>query len=177
MSPLSQVKGLVKDIYFIQVFLVLAIGLPKLSALALYGRIFGAKKGSRPLWRAALWTTVVITIAWIISSLLVTVFQCVPVQAVWDPTVPSRCMNTSSILVPTAIVDAIIQLPILLLPVQPLIELDMPRRKKLLLVLLFLVGYMYVSYLPFSRFSIHQTRGSCNADFLSAAQLWLSAVS
>lgn len=140
---LHTLTSLLRNIYGFEVVFILTVGLPKLSALALYARAFGSRESSTPLWRATLWTTITLTVMWVLGALLATILQCLPIRAFWDPTsVSPRCVDISMLFVGTSVTDAIIHFPILLLPVQPLINLNIPRRQKLLIVGLFLVGYM-----------------------------------
>ena len=69
---------LIKRIYILQILFALAVGFPKLSALALYARVFGPVNQRRMRWRVAFWTSVVINVAWLFASVLLNAFPCNP---------------------------------------------------------------------------------------------------
>ena len=138
----TQITSTLRDVFIVQVLFVFAIALPKLSAIALYFRMFETKRKASRVWIILLWLTLALTIAWAIALFLATLLQCRPIATFWDPTIPGYCLNSAQIFIATGVIDAILQIMILLLPVPPLIEMNMERSTKVMVLLLFLVGYV-----------------------------------
>lgn len=117
----------------------LTITLPKLSALLFYNRMFG--KTSLRYFHAGLWTLGFLNAGWFISTVLSTLFACKPVHKSWDPLVPGECVPQWEFFLGKALSSMIIDLGILALPMPIIWNLQVPTRKKLLIMAVFFFGY------------------------------------
>lgn len=79
-----------------------------------------------------------------ISSALATAFQCVPVAAAWDKTIPARCTNTSAFWLAYCIINIVTDLAILALPVREVMQLHQPLRERIALLTVFSLGALSV---------------------------------
>ncbi|KAF6808677.1 hypothetical protein CPLU01_15638 [Colletotrichum plurivorum] len=117
----------------------------KWSTLALYWRIFNARKSIRVL----IWVLCGIVSAWAIAVFLVTLFQCIPVNAFWarfdteNPMAPEdfRCgvdvkMFFKGNSIPNIITDALI----IILPIPYVWSLQLQRAQKVALAGIFALG-------------------------------------
>ncbi|KAI1330022.1 hypothetical protein F5Y16DRAFT_416616 [Xylariaceae sp. FL0255] len=119
----------------------------KMSALLLYARIFGLSDWFRRLLRifgvyVTLWSTAVIVVPW---------FDCVPVRKTLDPSASGVCYQMLGWYYAAAIIDALTDLLILLLPMPLVWHLKAPLRRKLIVTAAFVFGYCS-AVLSFVRF-------------------------
>ncbi|RAL09234.1 uncharacterized protein BO97DRAFT_170054 [Aspergillus homomorphus CBS 101889] len=130
-----------KLLWIVYFFIVAGTSTARASALFFYGRVL--IQGSSN-FRYALWAVHGLNTAWYISNTLVITFICSPIQKSWNPDLPGTCINTKVLWLgcgtPTLIIDVLI----LLLPVPMLWRLHMKLVRKLLLVGVFLCGYLVI---------------------------------
>jgi len=111
------------------------LAVPKFSILLLYIRIF-------PGTRFVLITKA--AIGWMICHTLVflflVAFQCTPVAHFWDATIPGHCLNTPVLVYTGGAFSIIEDIVIMFLPVSELKNLNMSRRKRVGLILMFVLG-------------------------------------
>ena len=121
----------------------------KTSVLISYNMIFG-----RLRWfRYTLITLATLTMIWFVGVFFSVLFQCTPVDKAWQPTKPGHCIAFKPFLWGNSISNAILDWLILLLPVAPVLTLQMGRVQKTLVLASFSLGSLYVSS-PESRHSI-----------------------
>ena len=68
------------------------------------------------------------------------IFQCVPIEAAWNPAVEGHCINLSTVLVVGASMDIVTDFVILLLPMPQLWCLQVSTKQKIQLTGIFLLG-------------------------------------
>ena len=124
----------------------------KFSILLLYHRIFPTQKFKYVLWAVAAFVT-----AYTIAGTFVVIFQCVPVKADWNPTVPHFCVNLDAELIALGVCNALSDVIILGLPIPYLWRLHSSVAHKLQLAGMFSLGGLCVcpnTYL-FSRLPVN----------------------
>lgn len=82
---------------------------------------------------------------WLLSAWLSTVFQCTPVNAAWETVPGSTCISQWGWFLGTAIPSMIIDFFILMIPLPMLWGLQTTVSRRILVGLVFLCGYWYVS--------------------------------
>ncbi|PWY87371.1 integral membrane protein [Aspergillus heteromorphus CBS 117.55] len=119
----------------------LCITFTKLSILALYKRIFSI----RPMILAANGVAALV-ILWCFGVCLIGAVTCMPFHKLWDPTVPGGCINLPQfyygLQIPNIVSDAII----LVLPMRPVWNLQVPRTQKVMLTGIFLLGALTLAF-------------------------------
>ncbi|OJD19757.1 hypothetical protein AJ78_00256 [Emergomyces pasteurianus Ep9510] len=65
---------------------------------------------------------------------------CIPVQKFWDDTVEGSCMSRDGLWLSTAIVHIVTDIILLMMPMPILVRLNLPRRQRIALVLVFALG-------------------------------------
>ena len=111
----------------------------KISLLLLYCRIPAIGKH----FRSALYVAGTLTIMWWIASFLDTVFQCIPVQASWNKSIPhAHCQSVRMAALATAISNLILDLVFLALPIPVIWNLQIEKRIKVSLTGIFLLGIL-----------------------------------
>ncbi|KAF7533940.1 hypothetical protein G7054_g6651 [Neopestalotiopsis clavispora] len=128
--------------YFVltQVTYKASINLTKSSILLLYMRIFGKIK-----WFRWVCTCLIITIAmYCAASLVVTIFQCLPVERAWDKKIEGTCIDNGKFWYANGGFSIATDLLILLLPMPLVYALQIPRVQKAALILVFTLGIFVV---------------------------------
>lgn len=78
---------------------------------------------------------------WVVGMNLTVIFQCTPIRKFWEPHVPGHCIDLWKFLLAQAIPNIFTDLVILLLPLPPLWNLQVPSSQKAALFGIFLLGY------------------------------------
>lgn len=111
----------------------------KFSILCLYRRIFATANFRR-------WTLLVfaLCICWFLSSILVTIFYCIPVSDYWNPTTATpRCIDTYKFIMGYEIGNMLCDIAILALPLRMVALLQLDIAQKTMLSGVFLLGGLY----------------------------------
>jgi hypothetical protein len=82
--------------------------------------------------------------AWTLSQILTNAFSCIPIQAVWDHTVPGNCgtMSPPTRMLMNSIGNIITDVIILLLPIPVVLGLKLRKAQKLTLIGIFCLGFL-----------------------------------
>lgn len=124
-----------------------AQALAKLSILLMYHRLFGINKK----FRIALCVAGALTIMWWIAAFLDSIFECVPVQAIWDKSIRDpQCQNVRASALGTGIANMILDILFLIIPLPMIWKLQVTKRIKVSLTGIFLLGALYVSLSRFN---------------------------
>ncbi|PLB51343.1 hypothetical protein P170DRAFT_382755 [Aspergillus steynii IBT 23096] len=111
------------------------------SALLFYTRVFDQIQSR---FRYALWIIHGLNIAWMIGMHVVVALQCTPIERLWYPMLPGKCIPVRTLLIGSGIPSLIINAMILILPLPLLWRLKMKMSRKLLIIGVFLCGYLVV---------------------------------
>lgn len=116
------------------------ITLPKYSALLFYMRVFRIRWDSI-IFRTNIFVAASFCTAWLLVSIFLDVFTCVPLQKYWLPLVPGHCVNLFPRGLGTAITSVLIDVYIMILPIPILWSLHAGRVRKLVLTGFFFCAY------------------------------------
>ncbi|KAI9825722.1 MAG: hypothetical protein M1826_006906 [Phylliscum demangeonii] len=108
----------------------------KLSILLLYLRIFAPT--ARMRW--AIIGCITFIAAYTTAVEVGSIFGCTPVSMIWDITQHGRCIDGKILGITAAVLNALADLIILLLPIPGLMQLQMAPRQKVALLAIFLTG-------------------------------------
>ncbi|KAA8643796.1 uncharacterized protein ATNIH1004_010570 [Aspergillus tanneri] len=111
------------------------------SALLFYQRLFGEVQSR---FTYAIWVAHILNICWMIGMHFAVGFQCSPVEKLWKPLIPGHCTSTRTLFIASGTPSVIINVFILSLPLPLLWRLKMKLVRKLLIIGVFLCGYMVV---------------------------------
>ncbi|KAA6412448.1 MAG: hypothetical protein FRX48_03439 [Lasallia pustulata] len=109
----------------------------KVSILLLYRRIFTTLN---PYFRYCLYIISTVLVGWAISGFFTTVFQCTPIHSFWDGSEDRKCIDEVSALVGLAVINTLVNASVLILPMPILWHLNMPRRRKVAICGIFVIG-------------------------------------
>ncbi len=123
------------------IFYGLSLAFTKMAILLLYMRIL--TRGYVRKISYAILATVVICNTWVLVSLLI---QCIPLQAIWDPSVQGWCLPNQDIGLLNSILHIITDFAIFALPIPAVLSLKMARNQKISVIALFGVGFLCVEH-------------------------------
>ena len=111
----------------------------KASILLFYRRISPNK-----VFHIIIWVTMAFTIALFIAVLLADLFQCTPVAYFWDHSIPGgHCFNQAAFYFAAAGCSVLGDVWILVLPMPVFWGLQISLKRRLVLMSLFAVGFLY----------------------------------
>jgi hypothetical protein len=111
----------------------------RLSVLLFFGRIFN---GASSQLKYALWIVHGLNAACYLGIILMMAFGCSPIRKYWTPGIPGVCLNLEVMYLVGGIPNIVLDFLILLLPLPLLWKLKMPLNRKLLVVGVFVLGYL-----------------------------------
>jgi hypothetical protein len=130
----------------------IALFLTKVSILLLYLRLFPDKQFVKTCW-----VIIASMAAFLIWTVFGWMFMCTPVDYFWIKSIKGRCFNPLWVYFTNAPFQIVTDFVLFGLPLPILRKLQLPRRQKTSLVLLFGIGLLYVpssiAYL-FSSFAV-----------------------
>ncbi|KAF2232021.1 hypothetical protein EV356DRAFT_535020 [Viridothelium virens] len=132
----AHLETALKIFYVNQILYKISTSLTKLSILALYLRIF-----PNPSFAKATWVTIFIVGGYGIATTLVSILSCTPIRKAWDKSVSGSCVNSGDVWYATAALVISTDLLLIILPVREVWKLHLPRAQKIVLMLLFGLGF------------------------------------
>ncbi|KAK6510253.1 hypothetical protein TWF481_004970 [Arthrobotrys musiformis] len=113
-----------------------SLTLTKTAILLQYLRIFNSK-----VFRVAAYVMMFIVFGYATEAILTAVFNCVPVEAFWtgDPT--AKCIPREALWFANAGLNIFTDFSIAILPLPVIIKLNMPKRQKIPLMMIFALGF------------------------------------
>jgi hypothetical protein len=141
-------------VYICEILYVLNMGLIKTSILFFYLHVFPKR-----LFRIQTWIVMGFCAITTITFTLVTVFQCRPISYVWDKDLKGgQCINYNTVAWVNAGINILQDILIVVLPVNELRSLQMGKKKKVGLFVMFGLGVLYVYRCPFLSMTILLSR-------------------
>ena len=123
--------------WILQILYKLNINLTKISIGILYMRIFPNKA-----FHKLVWAIITFVGCYAIASITATVLECTPVARVWDKSVAGYCINFTAFWYTNGSVNIATDIILWVLPCHMIVKLNMPRRQKIWLMGLFLLGLL-----------------------------------
>jgi hypothetical protein len=106
-------------------------------------RIFCTRSNRGAVWWA-LHALMVATIIYYTSSFFTFLFQCWPREKIWNPMVEGQCVDNNAAILSAGLINLILDFGILLTPIWALWHLQLPLKRKLGVIAIFAVGFMWV---------------------------------
>jgi hypothetical protein len=113
-----------------------AVNVTKASILAQYLRLFSSRST-----RFVCYFLLVLLIPVLCWSVFAGTFLCTPVAKLWKPQLPGHCMNARQYWLSAAAINIGMDFTVLLLPLPAITQLRLPRKQKICLILMFLLGF------------------------------------
>ena len=115
------------------------ISVIQIAMLLFYLRLFGSHR----CFRRVLYSTAALVTSWFIGKTVVAIFRCSPVSAAFDPDPlhqEAHCFHKKAYLIPTALLDVLLDIWALILPLPMIWKLQLSQRQKSGLSGIFLLG-------------------------------------
>lgn len=138
--PFENITSILKIYYFDEDLYLTALPLVKISILFFYLRIF-----PQDWFRYGCFATMAACVGYGIAFLLVSVFQCSPIDLAWDHwdgEHSGRCNNINAQAWTSAAINVILDVVVLALPMPVIAKLELNKRKKALILLMFSTGFV-----------------------------------
>ncbi|KAG8534136.1 uncharacterized protein KY384_000980 [Bacidia gigantensis] len=135
-AVLANPPGFAKTLMSAEVVYNFAMLCIKYSILCLYYRIFFVSRG----FTIAVWVIGAFVMGYSIAQTFAAIFQCTPVPALWDPYTHGHCIDTSLAATVMAAFNVATDFAILILPMPILWQMQIPSRRKLQIMGIFLLG-------------------------------------
>ncbi|KAL4962798.1 CFEM domain-containing protein [Aspergillus stella-maris] len=136
--PFEDIRMTLKMFFIEELLYCICIAIVKCSILMLYLRLFP----NRGL-RIATFVTLGATLLWGFVAFWVLLFSCKPIHYYWnewDGEHQGTCLSHNNILVAHSTINIILDVVVLVLPVPVLLKLQMPLKKRIGVVAMFVVG-------------------------------------
>lgn len=101
----------------------------------MYRRIFPVRNV-----RIGSWILGGISVAWAISIIFVSIFQCTPIEKTWNPTLPGHCIDLKKSFLGNGVPNMLTDVAILMLPVREVWKVQSTKLQKIQLSFVFLLG-------------------------------------
>ncbi|PKS10096.1 hypothetical protein jhhlp_001846 [Lomentospora prolificans] len=124
-------------------FYEMSLWFSQTAILILYLRIW-----TYPWVRRCTWILMAIIVAYNMFVFVSIFIACIPLEAFWDFTVPSKYCHTTDVWFANTYLHIATDFLIYFLPMPVILRLRFPRRQKILLFVLFAFGFLYVYSLP-----------------------------
>lgn len=112
----------------------------KLAVLILYKRIFvPARQGNKWIWYTIIFVIIFNGLFYLANTFVVG-FNCVPRQAIWDKSIPGKCVNVYAVIIGTAALNVVSDFFIIMIPTVVVWKLQVPRKRKIELSVIFGFG-------------------------------------
>lgn len=142
--PVPDVRSPSPQFFWINELLyLLVLPLARIALLFFYLRIFVG-----PSTKRVIHVLIGLNVAYAIGFEVAAVFQCTPVEGAWrfwDGQIPTKCGNMHLLAWLAAAINIALDLAVLVLPILGLVGLRMSWRKKLQIMAMFSVGFLYVA--------------------------------
>lgn len=119
---------------------IVANTLIKVSILHFYNAVFGVNK----IFRNVNLTLAAVVVCFGFGVILQEFLLCRPFAKTWDPLLPGVCGSSSATILAEAIINMLLDIAILSLPLPLVWRLQMTPRRKIILTIIFGLGFMYV---------------------------------
>ncbi|KAB8269180.1 hypothetical protein BDV30DRAFT_230069 [Aspergillus minisclerotigenes] len=117
----------------------LSLNLTKASMILLYLRLFPLRTYQIIIYIVLIF--VIITGLWMVFA---SFFMCIPIRGAWDISSPHNCIPKEVLWSLNAALQIITDMTIVILPMPLLAKLQLPRKQKIALILVFALGTLFV---------------------------------
>ncbi|KAF7196176.1 Satratoxin biosynthesis SC1 cluster protein 4 [Pseudocercospora fuligena] len=138
--PFDNITRILKIYYWDEDLYLSALPAVKISLLLTYLRIFGHDRKFRHL----VYIVIALNVGYWISFVLISVFQCLPIECAWlrwSGEYPCRCNHINAQGWAAAALNVVLDIMTLSLPLPSLYRMQLNKRKKFWVILMFCVGF------------------------------------
>lgn len=121
---------------------IASLATTKISILLFYLKVFPQR-----YFRVCTWVFIVINLVYALAYIFLLIFQCDPIPGVWlawDGEYKAKCISINLLGWTAAAINIALDLVVIILPLPELLRLSMSLRKRVQIVSMFAVGFLYV---------------------------------
>lgn len=168
--PTSNVVMIAKYLVVAEILYVFNLVWTKLGILLMYYRVFRF-----PYFK--IWAIIigVFVCLWVICITFLFIFICVPVQKLWYPQIPGRCINQVGTWIANAVSTIATDLIILCLPIPQILKLQLRLSEKIAVLFAFSLGF-FVVFASAYRFSVLFTYDPMDSSYTLAPTVGWTAI-
>ncbi|KAI0430523.1 hypothetical protein F5Y09DRAFT_341576 [Xylaria sp. FL1042] len=170
-----RVKDMFEDLYILHIgtnFYDVSIAALKVAILLEWARIF-APRGTRGLFYTMCHILLWMNVLFYASKILLINLACIPHRAIWDKTVPAKCLNQKIVYIVAAAVGVVSHVFILGLPQTIIWKLKMNTKKKIGVSVIFATGVLTTTAGIFRLIATAQLLVSSDVTYtISSVALW-----
>jgi hypothetical protein len=148
-----QLTNFSQDLWWAITFYNASLTLTKASILLQYLRVFVSQGVRRTCWVALAFVA-----AYGIYTITSNIFACIPVSAFWSPTPDMRCISKKFSWFFNASINILSDIIIIALPIPTLSSLKLPIRQKIMLMVIFALGGLYVTHISLEQDSANNRK-------------------
>ncbi|CAG8959714.1 hypothetical protein HYFRA_00001620 [Hymenoscyphus fraxineus] len=168
--PLPKIVLMAKLLVVAEILYAFNLVWTKLSLLMMYYRIFRF-----PYFKKWAYIIGSFIIAWVICVTFLFIFICVPVQKLWYPDLPGRCINQVGTWIANALSTIVSDLATLILPIPQVWKLHLKTTEKVALTCAFGLG-SFVIFASAYRFSVLFSYSSADPTYTLAHTVGWTAI-
>lgn len=94
--------------------------------------------------RLACWIMIGVILCYLVYTEVTTFLICIPAEFFWDKSVGGTCLDSLALWFANAALNIVTDIAILIIPLRIILQIQLPRKQKMWLVLVFAIGGMYV---------------------------------
>ncbi|KAK4677472.1 hypothetical protein QC764_405080 [Podospora pseudoanserina] len=137
--PMENIVLMAKFLVVAEILYAFNLVFTKMAILFMYYRIFRF-----PYFKKMAWGISAFIIAWVITITFLFIFICVPVEKLWYPHLPGRCINQVGTWIANAISTIVSDIAILVLPIPQVWKLQLRQSEKIGVTVAFCLGFFVV---------------------------------
>ncbi|KAK0673070.1 hypothetical protein QBC41DRAFT_312116 [Cercophora samala] len=137
--PMEDIVLMAKFLVVAEILYAFNLVWTKMAILFMYYRIFRF-----PYFKKMAWGISAFIIAWVITITFLFIFICVPVEKLWYPHLPGRCINQVGTWIANAISTIVSDIAILVLPIPQVWKLQLRQSEKIGVTVAFCLGFFVV---------------------------------
>ncbi|PVH77142.1 hypothetical protein DL98DRAFT_424172 [Cadophora sp. DSE1049] len=162
-----EIVSYAKSLIAFECLYVTCICFTKIALLLMYLRIFPVRS-----IKIGAYVLAALSISWCISIIMVSIFQCTPIERTWNPAIPGHCINLKASFIGNAIPNILTDVAILALPMQQVWSLHTSTMQKAQISFVFLLG-SFVIFTSIYRFTtLFQFQPADITWTLATAEVW-----
>ncbi|KAK4184312.1 hypothetical protein QBC35DRAFT_59500 [Podospora australis] len=135
LPPTTNFSAALELFYYGEATYYITVSLTKMSILFLYLRIIPHR-----VYKIINWSMMVFVGLTAFTCVVAGIFQCNPIRRAWHPEIDGTCFNQVALYLANAGLNIGQDLIIYVLPVKTLWQLQLPRKQRIALILVFVVG-------------------------------------
>lgn len=135
LPPTTNFSAALELFYYGEATYYITVSLTKMSILFLYLKLIPQRS-----YRIIIWSMMAFVALTAFTCVIAGIFQCSPIHKAWRPDVPGTCFNQVALYLSNAGLNILQDIIIYILPVKTLWQVQLPKKQRIALIVVFVVG-------------------------------------